>query len=72
MIAKAPNSKLVNAIASAKGWKRKKSIEVLGYGRGFILVKETLSNQERISLSYKSPCRPYIYPSKLAKLPMRH
>ena len=45
MIAKALNSKLVKAIASAKGWKRKKSIEVLGYGRGFLLVKESLSNQ---------------------------
>ena len=50
MIAKALNSKLVSAIASAKGWKRKKSIEVLGYGRGFILVKETLSNQQETSI----------------------
>jgi hypothetical protein len=46
MIAKALNRKLVKAIASTKDWKRKKGYEVHGYGRGFILVKENLSNQE--------------------------
>ena len=45
MIAKALNNKLVKAIISAKGWKRKKSFEVFGSGRGFVLVKETLSDQ---------------------------
>ena len=52
MIAKALNSKQVKPIASAKGWKREKSIEVLGYGRGFVLVNETLSNQDVSSMSY--------------------
>ena len=52
MIAKAFNSRLVKAIARAKGWVRKKSIEVLGYGRGFVLVNETLSNQEGTSISF--------------------
>ena len=52
MIDKALNSKLVKSIASAKGWERKKSIEILGYGRGFVLVNETLSNQEGTSISY--------------------
>ena len=52
MIAKAFNSRLVKAIARAKGWERKKSIEVLGYGRGFVLVNETLSNQEGTSISF--------------------
>jgi hypothetical protein len=46
MIAKAFNSKLVKAIAKTKGWKRKKSLEVLGYGREWVLVNETLTNQE--------------------------
>jgi hypothetical protein len=46
MIAKAFNSKLVKAIARAKGWKRKKSLEVIGYGREFVLVNETQFNQE--------------------------
>ena len=50
MIAKALNSKPVKAIARAKGWKRKKSIEVLGYGRGLVLVKETLFNQDETSM----------------------
>ena len=45
MIDKALNSKQVKPIARAKGWKREKSIEVLGYGRGFVLVNEVLSNQ---------------------------
>ena len=45
MIAKALNNKLVKAIISAKGWKRKKSFEVFGSGRGFVIVKETLSDQ---------------------------
>ena len=52
MIAKAFNSRLVKAIARAKGWERKKSIEVLGYGRGFVLVNETLFNQEGTSISF--------------------
>jgi hypothetical protein len=52
MIAKAFNSKLVKAIAIAKGWKRKKSIEVFGYGREFVLVNETLFNQDVSSMSY--------------------
>jgi len=51
MIAKALNSRLVKAIASAKGWKRKKSLEVIGYGKEFVLVNETLFNQERTSIS---------------------
>ena len=50
MIAKAFNSKLVKAIAIAKGWERKKSFEVLGYGRGFVLVNETLSNHAVTSI----------------------
>ena len=52
MIAKALNSRLVKAIASAKGWKRKKSLEVIGYGKEFMLVNETLSNQDVSSMSY--------------------
>ena len=52
MIAKALNSKLVKAIAKTKGWKRKKSLEVLGSGRELVLVNETLSNQEGTSISY--------------------
>ena len=52
MIAKALNSRLVKAIASAKGWKRKKSLEVLGCGRGLVLVNETQFNQEGASISY--------------------
>ena len=52
MIDKALNSKQVKPIARAKGWKREKSIEVLGYGRGFVLVNETLSNQDVSSMSY--------------------
>ena len=51
MIAKALNSKLVKSIASAKGWKRKKSLEVIGYGKEFVLVNETLFNQEGTSIS---------------------
>jgi hypothetical protein len=51
MIAKALNSRLVKAIASAKGWKRKKSLEVIGYGKEFVLVNETLFNQEGTSIS---------------------
>mgnify|MGYP001192465414 CR=1 FL=1 len=56
MIAKAFNSKLVKAIARAKGWERKKSIEVFGYGREFVLVNETLFNQDVSSMSYESTC----------------
>jgi hypothetical protein len=51
MIAKALNSRLVKAIAIAKGWKKKKSLEVIGYGKEFVLVNETLFNQERTSIS---------------------
>ena len=51
MIAKALNSRLVKAIAIAKGWKRKKSLEVIGCGKEFVLVNETLFNQERTSIS---------------------
>ena len=50
MITKALNSKLVKAIAKTKGWKRKKSLEVLGSGRELVLVNETLSNQEGTSI----------------------
>ena len=56
MITKALNSKQVKSIAIAKGWKRKKSLEVLGYGRGFVLVNESLSNQDVSSMSYESTC----------------
>jgi hypothetical protein len=52
MITKALNSKLVKAIARAKGWKRKKSLEVIGYGKELVLVNETLSNQDVSSISY--------------------
>ena len=52
MIDKALNSKLVKAIARAKGWERKKSLEVIGCGREFVLVNETLSNQDVSSMSY--------------------
>ena len=31
--------KTVKPIAEAKGWLRKKSVEVLGSGRGFVLVR---------------------------------
>ena len=50
MITKALNSKQVKSIAIAKGWKRKKSLEVLGYGRELVLVNETLSNKEGTSI----------------------
>ena len=60
MIAKAFNSKLVKAIAIAKGWERKKSFDVLGYGRGFVLVNESLSNQDVSSMSYESTSWLYI------------
>ena len=52
MITKALNSKLVKAIAKTKGWKRKKSLEVLGSGRELVLVNETLYNQKDKSSSY--------------------
>ena len=56
IIDKALNSKLVKAIASAKGWKRKKSLEVLGCGRELVLVNETLFNQDEVSMSYEGAC----------------
>ena len=56
MIAKALNSKLVKAIAIAKGWKRKKSIEILGSGREWVIVNETLNNQDVASMPYSSTC----------------
>jgi hypothetical protein len=52
MITKALNNKLVKAIAKTKGWKRKKSLEVLGSGRELVLVNETLYNQKDKSSSY--------------------
>jgi hypothetical protein len=52
MIAKALNSKLVKMIAIAKGWKRKKNIEVFGSGRKLVLVNETLSILDGTSISY--------------------
>ena len=39
MIAKALESKLVKPILQNRGWKRKRSMEYLGYGRGYLLVR---------------------------------
>jgi hypothetical protein len=46
----------VKSIAIAKGWKRKKSLEVLGYGRELVLVNETITNKDVSSMSYESTC----------------
>ena len=40
MIAKALESRLVKPILQNRGWKRIRSMEYLGYGRGYILVKD--------------------------------
>ena len=40
MIVKALESRLVKTILQNRGWKRVKSMEYLGYGRGYILVKD--------------------------------
>ena len=39
MIVKASESKLVKPILQNRGWKRKRSMEYLGYGRGYLLVR---------------------------------
>ena len=39
MIVKALKSRLVKPILQNRGWKRVRSIEHLGYGRGFLLVR---------------------------------
>ena len=52
MITKALNSKQVKSIAIAKGWKRKKSLDVLGYGRELVLVNETITNKDGTSISF--------------------
>ena len=39
MIVKALESRLVKPILQNRGWKRKRSMEYLGYGRGYLLVR---------------------------------
>ena len=39
MIVKALKSRLVKPILQNRGWKRVRSVEYLGYGRGFLLVR---------------------------------
>ena len=39
MILKALESRLVKPVAEHRGWKRIRSIEYLGYGRGYLLVR---------------------------------
>ena len=39
MILKALESRLVKPIAEHRGWKRIRSMEYLGYGRGYLLVR---------------------------------
>ncbi len=39
MIAKALESRLVKPILQNRGWKRIRSMEYLGYGRGYLLVR---------------------------------
>ena len=39
MIVKALESRLVKPILENRGWKRKRSMEYLGYGRGYLLVR---------------------------------
>ena len=39
MIVKAFESKLVQPIAQYRGWKRMKSMEYLGFGKGYLLVR---------------------------------
>ena len=38
MILKALESRLVKPVAEHRGWKRIRSMEYLGYGRGYLLV----------------------------------
>ncbi len=38
-IVKALESRLVRPVAEHRGWKRIKSMEYLGYGRGYLLVR---------------------------------
>ena len=40
MIVKALESRLVKPILQNRGWKRIRSVEYLGYGRGYILVRD--------------------------------
>ena len=40
MILKALESRLVKPVAEHRGWKRIRSMEYLGYGRGYLLVRE--------------------------------
>ena len=40
MIIKALESRLVKPILQNRGWKRIRSVEYLGYGRGYILVRD--------------------------------
>ena len=39
MIVKALESRLVKPVAVHRGWKRIRSMEYLGYGRGYLLVR---------------------------------
>ena len=39
MILKALKSRLVKPVAEHRGWKRIRSMEYLGYGRGYLLVR---------------------------------
>ena len=39
MIVKALESRLVKPVAEHRGWKRIRSMEYLGYGRGYLLVR---------------------------------
>ena len=39
MILKALESRLVKPVAEHRGWKRIRSMEYLGYGRGYLLVR---------------------------------
>ena len=39
MILKALESRLVKPLAEHRGWKRIRSMEYLGYGRGYLLVR---------------------------------
>ena len=39
MILKALESRLIKPVAEHRGWKRIRSMEYLGYGRGYLLVR---------------------------------
>ena len=39
MIVKALESRLVKPVAEHRGWKRKRSMEYLSYGRGYLMVR---------------------------------